>query len=77
VVATDQYVVFRASDGQWTVRYDGRQLASFPRKEHAIRAAVTVASETSRSGDKTTVVSEGPGGERYAIWTYGRDSYSD
>jgi len=42
--------------------------------DKAIRAAITIASAT-RPSIPTAVVVEATGGERYPIWSYGRDSY--
>ncbi len=74
-MAPGQYLVYPASDHLWGVQFEGRFLARFPEKTQAIRAAVTLANTTADAKTKTTVLCEGPDGERYPLWSHDRDSF--
>ncbi len=73
-MAPGQYLVYPASGHFWGVQFEGRFLARFPEKAQAIRAAVTLASSSANAGTDNTVLVEGADGERYPIWSQGRDS---
>jgi hypothetical protein len=69
-----EYLVYPMSGHQWGVQYEGRFLARFATKSQAIQAAITIAS-ASQPTVPTSVIVEANGGERYPVWSYGRDGY--
>jgi hypothetical protein len=73
-MASGQYLVYPASGHFWGIQFEGQFLARFSEKTQAIRAAMTLASSSANAGADNTVLVEGPDGERYPIWSQGRDS---
>ena len=56
------------------VRRNGRPLASFPEKNEALCAAITLAKAAGSEGQAATVTGGDAGGMAYTIWTYGVDA---
>ncbi len=75
-MAAEEYVVYHAPEEKWGLQFKGRNLALFPEKAQAIRAAVAIAHATATPDAPTTVLDKGSGGESYTLWTFGKDAYA-
>jgi hypothetical protein len=69
------YMVRSAGD-RWSVSLNDETLGTFARRHEAVRAAVTVAEASGRTGGTAEIRSVNESGEMFAVWEVGRDVFS-
>ncbi len=73
-MALAQYMVV-LRQGEWSIRFDGKQYGPYKTQEEAIRAAIAAAHGSGKKGAAAEVLIQGPNNKFTTEWTYGRDSY--
>lgn len=73
-MALAQYMVV-LRQGEWSIRFDGKQYGPYKTQEEAIRAAITAAQGAGAKGAEAEVLIQGPNNKFTTEWTYGRDPY--